>query len=100
MGGSSWIFQKCQAENSWPFIGGALDEILGVQGSIEKKTNAETHTQVGIESQLEVCTLPETNTSPLKMDGWNTIVSFCSPASSRVNCEFQGVYLLPSMVTW
>ena len=25
-------------------------------------------------------TLPETNNSPLKMDGWNTIVSFWGPA--------------------
>ena len=25
-------------------------------------------------------TLPETNSSPLKMDGWNTIVSFWGPA--------------------
>ena len=26
------------------------------------------------------CTLPETNTSHLNMDGWNTIVSFRGPA--------------------
>ena len=27
-----------------------------------------------------ICSLPETNISPLKMDGWNTIVSFWGPA--------------------
>ena len=54
-----------------------------VQGSIEKKTNTETH-KVGEETQLEVCTLPETNSSPLNMDGWNTIASCSGPASSRV----------------
>ena len=29
-------------------------------------------------------TLPETNSSPLKMDGWNTILSYC------VSAYFQG----------
>ena len=29
---------------------------------------------------LSDCTLPETNSSPLRMDGWNTFVSFWGPA--------------------
>ena len=44
----------------------------------------------GLESQqkkvlLDQGTLPETNSSPLKMDGWNTIVSYWGPA------HFQGL---------
>ena len=35
-------------------------------------------------------TLPETNSSPLKMDGWNTILSYWGPA------YFQGRLLLVS----
>ena len=35
-------------------------------------------------------TLPETNSSPLKMDGWNTIISYWGPA------YFQGLLLLVS----
>ena len=37
-----------------------------------------------------ILTLPETNSSHLKMDGWNTIVSFWGPA------YFQGLLLLVS----
>ena len=34
-------------------------------------------------------TLPETNSSPLKMDGWNAIVSFWGPAYFPVRLLFQ-----------
>ena len=34
---------------------------------------------------MYICiTLPETNSSPLKMDGWNTIVSFWGPGYFQV----------------
>ena len=36
------------------------------------------------ETEDEYCFLPETNSSPLKMGGWKTIVSFRGPA------DFQG----------
>ena len=32
---------------------------------------------------IKSCTLPETNSSPLKMDGWNTIVSGAFAVSFR-----------------
>ncbi len=35
----------------------------------------------------------ETPTLHLKMDGWNTIVSFWEDLFSEANCYFQGVYL-------
>ena len=43
-----------------------------------------------LDGQTPLPTLPETNSSPLKMDGWNTIVSFWGPA------YFQGLWLLVS----
>ena len=33
-------------------------------------------------------TLPETNTSPLKIDGWKTILSFWDTLFSVANCQF------------
>ena len=43
--------------------------------------------------ECSIFTLPDTNSSHLKMDGWNTIVSFWDGLSSGANCSFQGVYL-------
>ncbi len=40
------------------------------------------------QKQKALPTLPETNSSHLKMDGWNTIVSFWGPA------YFQALWLL------
>ena len=39
-----------------------------------------------------VNTLPETNESHLKMDGWNTIVTFWDGLFSGANCWLQGGY--------
>ena len=68
--------QRFQApENSWP---------LG-----------KLHSAHGIQSQhlhSKPTTLPETNSSPLKIDGWNTIVSFWNGLFSGANCFFQGGY--------
>ena len=36
--------------------------------------------------RLDVFTLPETNSSPLKMDGWNTIVSYWDGLCLGANC--------------
>ena len=40
---------------------------------------------------IETLTLPETNSSPLKMDGWNTIVSFWDDLFSGAMLNFRGV---------
>ncbi len=44
---------------------------------VEKPAHMRRNIQVLVSiSNFEGCTLPETNISHLKMDGWNTIVSF------------------------
>ena len=59
LGATSDVSSK-NKDRTW---GGLMSQVLGIKKIMTKL-------------KLEKNTLPETNSSPLKMDGWNTILSF------------------------
>ena len=52
-------------------------------------------------SSFDGGTLPETNSSPLKVDGWNTIVSFWETLfSGAFAVSFPGAWMSQEITKW